>query len=370
MNDHLKITVDRAAFAEAAAWTAGAISRNPSSPILAGMHLTATDGRVWLSGFDYDTAHRIVLDAEVHSDGETLVSGRFLSQIAGALKGSSLDLEDDGSRLSIASGRSSYRAATLVASEYPTLPEFPTHIGRLDATVLADLLSTVEHAVAKDAVLSAAMAAYNLVGDAGHLTATTTDRFRLARATAPWADASGSEFAANVPGPALAGATKGLVGSIELGCSGGLFGLRSGSRSVVTRILGDGDKFPRTEPLFNISPLVWVEFETAPVIEALKRVALVTDRDEPVRVTFTDGLISLDSGDGSASEGGEEIDCPTGFGEGEMVLKFKPSFLSDTLGASPDARVRIGLLASNKHTLIEPLGSDSVKFIVMPRGNV
>lgn len=359
------VRADRQAFAESAAWVAAAIGRNPETPILAGMQVIAANGSIWISGSDRDTTHRATLPADVKVEGEILVSGRFLSQIVAAMSGVTVELEVVESRLVVGSGRSTYRVGTMDPDSYPTLPAFPKHVGTMDAVALSNALGTVEHAVSKNPTL-AALTAYNLVGDAGGLAVSATDRFRLARTTAQWADASGSEFAANVPALALTAAVKGLSGDVEIGSDGGSFGLRDQSRSIVTRALGEELQFPKLAPIFAREPIQTVTAESAPIVEALKRARLIADENETVVVEFSDGLITV-STDGKTSDGSEDVDADAGFGEGEMALKFSADHLAQALIACPADRVTFGLIAPAKQVLIQPVGSSAASFIVMPR---
>lgn len=361
----MNITLNRADLTETAAWVSLAIGKNPDTPTLAGMQIIATDGAVWLAGFDVSTAHRATLAAEITEPGEALVSGRFLVQIVAALKSDRVQLELADGFLVVSAGRSTYRMRTMDPGSYPVLPEFPTHVGTMDAYALADALGRVEHAVSKNPNL-AALTAVNVVGDAGHLTATATDRFRMAQSSAPWSDSSGTAFEANVPGPALLGATKGFSGPVEVGSAGTGFGLRDKNRSVVTRVMSEENKFPRVAPIFDRAYVTHVQTEAPPLIEALKRARLVGVTDDLVSVTFTDGLIQV-SGDGGSADGSEEVDATPGFGDGETTLKFNGEHLTQALMASPVETVSIGLIEPGKQISVTGVGDDSTRLVVMAR---
>lgn len=364
----MKLTVDRSTLAEAASWVSGAVSKNPASPPMAGMRIQVQQGIAALTGFDYDTMRQALVAVETDDDAPTdvLVSARFLVQIVAALKGETITLEHVDGRLVIAAGRSKYTARTMNPADYPELPTFPTHVGTIDAGALVDVLGTVEHAVSKDPNLKA-MSAFNIVGDAGQLTVTTTDRYRLARASAGWADASGASFEVNVPGVALTNALRALDGEVQIGASDGLFGLSDKGRSIITRVLGSEDRFPRTAPIFAVTPLLHIDVSVAPLAEALKRSLLVADDTGMVLVEFSNQMIRV-LGDGATSEGVEEVDTDPGYGEEDpMTLKFNATYLSQALLASPSPRVRFGLVAPGKQVLITPDGIDTAAFIVMPR---
>ena len=77
----MKFRVERDVFADAVAWAARSLPVRPSSPVLAGLLIEASDAGLVLSTFDYETSARATLSAEVNDEGKALVSGRLLADI-------------------------------------------------------------------------------------------------------------------------------------------------------------------------------------------------------------------------------------------------------------------------------------------------
>lgn len=356
--------LDRATLAEAASWVSGAVTKNPAQPVLAGMRIQAHDGAVTLSGFDYDTLRQATIPCEGEAI-DTVVSARFLTQMTAALPGKVIDLTIDGNRLILSAGRSTYRAQMMDVRDYPALPDFPPHVGVIEADMLNAVIGTVEHAVSKDPNLKA-FSCFNIVGTAGTLTMTTTDRFRIARAGTGWADAGGAQFEANVPASSLSNAVKGLGGEVQIGFQDGSFSLSDASRMVVTRTLANEEQFPRLDPIFARPVVTEVEVPVTPLVEALKRAQMVSDDKGTVDVSFSDGLIQV-SGDGNAGDGSEEVDCETGFGEGSLDLKFSAAYLTQALQALESPRVVFGLIGPGKQVHLKPVGATGTDMIVMTR---
>lgn len=360
------ITLDRSILAEACTWVSGAVSKNPPTPAMAGMRVQAQQGLVTLTAFDGDTMRQATIAGDDEGTLDVLVSARFLTQIVAAMKTTTIGLHLADGRLAVKAGRSAYQARVMDARDYPTLPDFPAHVGTIDADALADVLGTVEHAVAKDSPL-AVLSAYNIHGDAGLFTVCATDRFRLARASSKWADASGTKFEVNVPGLALHTAVKSLRGEVQIGAAEGLFGLSDAGRVIITRVLGGEDRFPRVEPIFAAEPLLKIDVNVAELAEALKRSLLVADVTGMVTVEFSEETLTV-TGDDETSSGVEEVDTAPGFGEDSMALKVNAAFLIQALAASPSPTVQIGLTAPTKPIRVTPNGIDSVTMVVMPRG--
>ena len=71
----MKFRVERDVFADAVAWAARSLPVRPSSPVLAGLLIEASDAGLVLSTFDYETSARATLSTEVNDEGRALVSG-------------------------------------------------------------------------------------------------------------------------------------------------------------------------------------------------------------------------------------------------------------------------------------------------------
>ena len=66
------------------------------------------------------------------------------------------------------------------------------------------------------------------------------------------------------------------------------------------------------------------------LIEAVKRVALVAERNTPVRLRFVDGQVGIDAGTGEDAQASEAVECSlTG---PEIEIAFNPHYLLDGLG--------------------------------------
>ena len=141
----MKITAERAPLADAVSWVAQAIPKNSQAPALAGMKLTAAEGSLTLQAFDYDVSHTATigdLDVSVASEGECLVSGKFVREIVASLKGKAIELVLDNSALTISAGRASYRTRVLNLGDFPHLPKRPAEVGKISGARLAAMVAS------------------------------------------------------------------------------------------------------------------------------------------------------------------------------------------------------------------------------------
>src|SRR5690606_27291209 len=106
---------------------------------------------------------------------------------------------------------------------------------------------------------------------------------------------------------------------------GGLIGFEgqvgAGVRRTTTRLL-EGD-FPRVRQLFAAQAETVAYVATSEFIDAVKRVALVAERNTPVRLTFSEGTLLLEAGSGDEAQASESIDATVN--GADISIGFNPS---------------------------------------------
>lgn len=355
----MKIRIDRAALADAVTWVSLVTPKKAQAPALSGIRIAAAGDTLTLRAFDYEVSHTATLPAEVLDDGEVLVSAALTRQIIASLKGKAVELVLEGARLTIVSGRSTYRVGTMRLDDYPTLPAMPKPVATLDAGALADLIGTVEHAAGRDKTLPDLWSVH-LVADGTELSASTTDRFRIAHATTP----CDGTFTADVPVSALGPSLKPMCGEVTIGSEGGLFGLSDGRRIVTMRTLDTS--FPRLDAFVRLRPAMTFEVDPAELAAAAERAELVAEAFAPIYLDFTAGEIAI-TADSESGDGAEYVACE-GMEDGARVL-LNSRFLANALNAVGSGRAVIGMDPSkpSQPLTIRPVDSDRATFLVMPR---
>ncbi len=342
----MRFRVDRDAFAEAVAWTARALPARPAVPVLAGMRLELpTDsGQLRLSSFDYEVSAQAAVDVEAEESGAVLVSGRLLAEIARNLSPQPVDFSCDGSRALVNCGSARFTLLTLPLEDYPSLPEMPGITGSLAADAFAAAVRQVAPAASRDDTLPMLTGVHmSFSGDSLSLAA--TDRYRIAVRELWWqSEYSDLDTSALVPARTLADTGRSLVSGSNIGIAlsavsagagtapshgEGMIGFENNGRRTTTRLI-DSD-FIKYESRFPTDFTARAEVSKAKLIEAVKRVALVADRNSPLRLSFTETEVLLEAGSGDDAQAREVLDVKY---EGEpMRIAFGPEFFLDGLGA-------------------------------------
>ena len=369
----MRFQVERDVLAEAVAWTARALPARPALPVLAGMRLQAGE-ELTLSSFDYDVSAQATLPVAADEAGEVLVSGRLLAEITRSLPPRQVEFQTDGSRTVVTCGSANFSLLMLPSDDYPALPDMPPSVGTVESDVFAAAVNQVAAAAGRDDTLPALTGVRaEIEGD--RLTLVATDRYRLAVRELHWNPASADLNAAVlVPGKALSDTARALTAGAEVsialalpGDSGdGMIGFDGGGRRATTRLLGG--EFPRYQALLPDQVNATAELPVAPLAESVKRVALVAERNTPVRLSFSTGQLLLEAGTGDEAQATETLEAS--FDGDDIQIAFNPTYLLDGLTVIDSDVVRISFTAPAKPAVItgKPDGdrAPDYRYLLMP----
>lgn len=364
----VRIQLERDVLADAVQWAARSLPTRPSVPILAGLRVEASGDQVVLSSFDYETSAKITVPAVVHDEGLALISGRLLADIARSLPNKPVEITSDETKMELVCGSARFTLQILPVSEYPDLPAMPNATGTIAAQDFSSAVSQVVVAAGRDELLPV-FTGVRLEIEGDTLSLLATDRYRMALKEIPWNPASvQAEGAALVPAKVLSETAKSMTGGDQVTLSlasgdhnDGLIGFAgegsSSTREITTRLL-DGD-FPKVRHLMNVQPTLTVRANTAEVIAAVRRVALVAERNTSLKMMIDDDHITLEAATGDQAQASEALEAhiidETGAGLSMEAAGFNPHYLLDALGALNTPYVNFSFTAPGKPCLLTPL---------------
>ncbi|GAA1932967.1 DNA polymerase III subunit beta [Nocardioides marmoribigeumensis] len=378
----MKFRVERDVLTEAVAWAARGLPVRPSIPVLAGLLIETAEGGdgLVLSTFDFETSARVSIPASVQDEGRALVSGRLLADICRSLPNKPVDMAIDGAKVTLRCGSATFTLQTMPVEEYPSLPSMPEAAGSVSSEVFSQAVAQAVTAAGRDDMLPV-LTGVRIEIEGSQIALLATDRFRLALRELTW-DPGTTDAEANalVPARVLADTAKALnTGStvtIALSGSGsgdGLIGfegeVNGGFRRTTTRLL-DGE-FPRVRTLFPSEHLTTVRIDRAALVEAVKRVALVAERNAAVQLRFDDSGLTLDAGHSDEALATELIEAQV---KGESITTgFNPQFLLEGLTAIDHPVVELAFTQPSKPAVITGVPDldgekdSSFQYLLMPR---
>ena len=377
----MKFQVNRDVFSEAVSFAVKLLPQRTTLPILSGVLIETTDSGLTLSSFDYEVSAQTEIAAEVEEPGKILVSGRLLADIASRLPNSPVRFSTEEGRISVTCGSAKFTLLSMPVEEYPTLPEVSAQSGFLPAEAFATAVAQVAVAASRDDV-TPVITGVQLEVSESRLTMVATDRYRVAVRAIDWdsGDATSTEtLTALVPARTLQeiGKTFGHSGTISVAITNTddreLIAFRA-DRKTVTSLLIKGN-FPPVKRLFPETVDNYAVINTAELIEAVRRVSLVLEREAALRFTFTIDGVTLEAIGSEQAQASESIDAH--LNGGDTVVSLKPAFLLDGLGAVHSEFVRISFTKTDNPNKPGPVlitsqsskdqpGADNYKYLLQP----
>lgn len=376
----MKFQVNRDVFSEAVSFAVKLLPQRTTLPILSGILIETIETGLKLSSFDYEVSSQTEITAEIDEPGRILVSGRLLADIASRLPNAPVVFSTDEGRITVSCGSANFTLLSMPVEEYPTLPEIAEQSGLLPAEAFATAVSQVAVAASRDDV-TPVITGVQIEVSANNLTLVATDRYRVAVREIEWesADASADSITALVPARTLQeiGKTFGHSGTISVAITSTdereLIAFRA-DRKTVTSLLIKGN-FPPVRRLFPESVENYAVINTAELIEAVRRVSLVLEREAALRFTFNIDGLTLEAIGSEQAQASESIDAH--LSGGDTVVSLKPAFLLDGLSAVRSEFVRISFTKTDNPNKPGPVlitsqsskdqpGADNYKYLLQP----
>lgn len=377
----MKFQVNRDVFSEAVSFAVKLLPQRTTLPILSGILIESTEAGLTLSSFDYEVSAQTEIAADIQEPGRILVSGRLLADIASRLPNAPVQFSTEEGRITVSCGPSHFTLLSMPVEEYPTLPQVAEQSGLLSAESFATAVSQVAVAASRDDV-TPVITGVQLEVTENSLALVATDRYRVAVRAIDWdsGDAATAEpITALVPARTLQeiGKTFGHSGTISVAITSTddreLIAFRA-DKKTVTSLLIKGN-FPPVKRLFPEIVDNYAVINTAELIESVRRVSLVLEREAALRFTFTIDGVTLEAIGSEQAQASETIDAH--LSGADTVVSLKPAFLLDGLGAVHSEFVRISftktenpnkpgpVLITSQSSKDQP-GADNYKYLLQP----
>lgn len=372
----MKFRVERDVLAEAVAWVVRGLSSRPPVPVLAGVLLEADpSGTLTLSAFDYEISATVTVTADVEEGGRALVLGKLLADISRNLPAQPVAFTAEGSKLGLVCGSSRFSLIQMPVDDYPSLPTPATASGTIAGDTFTQAVSQVAIAADRGDTLPI-LTGIRVEIDGEKVTMLATDRYRLAMREFTWSPGTtDASHVALIPARTLSETAKalGAAGSIELAMGDadggtGLIGFEAGARRATTRLL-DGE-YPKVSSIFPSSVDTVAVIDTHMLIEAVRRVSLVAERNTPIRLRLSEAQLAIEAGTGDDAQGSEAIEATL---DGpEIEIAFNPQFLLDGLGALGAPFTRMAFTQSSRPAVlsgqseIDGEADESYRYVLMP----
>ena len=371
----MKFTIEQSKLVDVVNWVSRSLSTRPIQTALLGIVIEADNQKIVLSGSDLETASRATTEAEVATPGKVLVPGKILADISRSLPNKPVTIQLDGTRVLVNAGSAKFTLPVLPINEYPNLPEIPEALGTIDAELFNQAVAQVSTAAGKDDSLPS-LTGVHVEVNGENITMAATDRYRLAVRELTFSPARpNTEAVALIRARTLHDAAKTLATAKNVNIAlapttsnDRLAGFQTESKSTTTRLL-DGT-FPPYRHLLPQESLTTTVIEVAPFLDAVRRVALVTDKTIPLKLTFTGNTVTLEAGGGDEAQANEVFEINK-TGE-DLSIAFNPNYLLDGLHAISAPYAQISFNTSSKAAILmgksdaSSAAIENFRYLLMP----
>ncbi|SDK01396.1 DNA polymerase-3 subunit beta [Nonomuraea jiangxiensis] len=336
----------------------------PVTPVLSGLLLEAGD-ELSLSAFDYDVSARADVDADVAEEGRVLIPGRLLAEISRSLPAEEVEIVTEGPEAVLTCGSAEFGLITMPVEDFPTMPTMPPGIGAVGGGVFASAVGQVAPAASRDDTLPMLTGIrVDIEGESVAMAA--TDRYRIAARDFLWRPVDpGVAVSAMVPSRVLVEVAKSLRGGeVSIAMGDGVAGFESVGRSTTVRLLDE--QFIDYRARLTAEWSIRADVAVAPFVNAIKRVALVAERNTAIRLSFSQGQVLIQAGGGDVGRGAEVVPCE--LRGDDIQIAFQSQFLLDGLTGIESELARINMESPTRPALIQDVPGDAhpaFRYLVM-----
>lgn len=345
----MKVEVNSASFADAVAWTTRVIDARPANPILAGLKIEAANGTLQLSAFNYQISSCHHIEAGVDEEGSILILGKLMADITKSLPAEKTYLKSENNTLTITSGKSTFTLQLMPLGEYPDLPKLPNKLGQVDAPTFIQAVNQASVSTSREENRPV-LTGIRIQFEDDTVTMTSTDRFRLSRSTFKWTPEHNDIHSTTLTRGSL---LRDIAHSLDDHQNviihfneenKSLLGFENSGRTSTSQII-DGE-FPSVDRLFVDEYPIHAIINKQLLINAIKRVSLVAERNAPIRMIFSNQELTLSAGTADESQAKEVLDIDM---DGEdITVAFNPNYLLEGLGAIPEPFVHMKMATAVK----------------------
>src|ERR671919_1326623 len=360
----LKVACNRDELADKLAVVGRAVSTRTTVQILAGIMLRATGDRLVLSATDMQISLRLSLEAQVEEQGAVVVPGRLLVDIVRLLPSGEVTIAYGGEEgmAELVCGPASYKLHTYGPEDFPRLPEIEEETTfSVDREAFLDTINRVSRSASRDEsrpVLTGILVRF----EGGKLVMAATDSYRLSVKETPL-EGDAPELEAIIPARALAEVSR--IGqsaeTLELGVhENQVLFVANGITLTTRRIEG---QFPNYRQLIPETFEHTVVVPRGEILEVVRRVAVMAQRNSPLRLRFAEGELTVSAQTQDVGEARESM--PVGFTGETLEIGFNPDFLREGIESVTSDDVQLKLISPLRPGLLSAEGDD-FWYLIMP----
>lgn len=361
----MKFSISKTEFMDAINVVSGYRAKRSTLPILSGIYMSADSGRLVLQTDDLESSVRYVSEALIEEVGETVVSGKLLSEIVKSLPDAAINCSIENNLFHISCMNSSFTLKTMNPSEFPVFPQVElTDSITLPVKQISTMVGKVSKAVSRDES-HVILTGINLTVDETHLTMAATDSYRLAISEMEVEGHQG-QFNLIIPGTTFKDVCKLASNEDQLiiGYNDSKIVFSFGSSTLVSRKL-EG-VYPNYKQIIPKEKTVSATINTKDLLNAVNRVSIMAQEYMQIKLLISPDLqqISISSKVADLGDAEEKVDAQI---EGdEILIGFNYQYVKEGLTSIESDELIIEANNPMKPGVFKSFDSDNFFYLSMP----
>jgi DNA polymerase-3 subunit beta len=363
----MKFAIPREQFVTSLGVAARGVSTRSAIQTLSGVLVSAADGKVELQATDMELGIRVSAPAQAERDGSAVLPGRLLLDVVRSLPKDDLSIEYRASQqdVEVISGTARFHLRTLPLEDFPKLPEAGGSVMRVPSRAFVETIARVARSASRDETRPHLTGV--LVSASGQeLRMVATDSYRLSVKETSLDQPLDGELEANVPARTLQelGRIAGpeSEGEIEIAALENQVVFTVGDTVLSSRLV-EG-RFPNYRQLLPESFEHELRLSTAELLDVVRRISLLAQKNAPLRMAFTEGALEVSAQTPDVGEASESLPVP--FKGEPLEIGFNPEFLRDGLESAESDELLLKLISPLRPGLIQSGDDGGFTYLVMP----
>jgi len=364
----MRLVTDKASLVDSLTIAGKAVSSRSSIQVLSGVLLDCSADGAMLSATDMEISIKTPLAGRVEEEGSLVLPARILTDIAKNLSpGRDVVIEQRSgeTQVEVRAGESFFMLHSMPASDFPQFPVFPMDTGfTVEKAAFLETIDRVAPSASRDETRPV------LTGVLIHVAKSSvkmvaTDSYRLSVKETTLSASVADKVQAIIPARSLTELSRigaaSSADSILVVPTDNQVLFEVGGVWIVSRLI-DG-QFPNYRQLLPETFEYEVSVDKAEILEVVRRVGLLAQRNAPVRLKFADNTLTIAAESQDVGKARESI--PVRYEGEEIEIGFNPEYLEAGVNAVTDDTVLLKFISPLRPGLIQGEADDFL-YLIMP----
>ena len=343
-----------------------AVSSRTSIQVLSGVLIEAAEERIVFSATDMEISIRAPLVGKVERSGSLVLPARIAAEIARSLPVGEVIVEQPPgeTQVQIRAAGSVFDLHSLPAADFPQLPVCTGDRFTVDKAAFLETVDRVAPSASRDEtrpVLTGVLIQFTHTA----VRMVATDSYRLSVKETPLESTVATSVEVITPARTLLELSRITAAidddTISILPTENQILFEAGGISLVSRLI-DG-QFPNYRQLIPETFDHEVAIDHDEFIEAVRRVALLAQKNTPLRLRFSDNTLSVSAESQDVGKAKETI--PVQYAGDDLEIGFNPEFLEAGVASVKEPLVYLRFISPLRPGLLKGAGDDFL-YLVMP----